>query len=142
MWRFTGLSEFFRNQTSGKPRRPNKIAARFRVRHAILEGCVRLIDIPLNYCRLGRGQGPKASQKLKSFRKGKGERLASLKSYWQGERGRMTGRLEGNLCLITATGAGIGGASAVGFPKEGPQTTGCDIKQERAATSQQMVGGA
>src|SRR3546814_2444498 len=83
MCRFDGRREFFRNQTSGKPRRPNKSAARVRVRHAILDGCVRLIDIPLNYCRLGRGQGPKASQKLKSFRKGKGERLASLKSYWQ-----------------------------------------------------------
>src|SRR3546814_7115575 len=77
MCRFDGRREFFRNQTSGKPRRPNKSAARVRVRHAILDGCVRLIDIPLNYCRLGRGQGPKASQKLKSFRKGKGERLRS-----------------------------------------------------------------
>src|SRR3546814_3168905 len=57
--------------------------------------------------------GPKASQKLKSFRKGKGERLASLKSYWQGERGRMTGRLEGKRCLITGIGGGIGRASAL-----------------------------
>src|SRR3546814_641393 len=128
-----------RNQTSGKPRRPNKSAARVRVRHAILDGCVRLIDIPLNYCRLGRGQGPKASQKLKSFRKGKGERLASLKSYWQGERGRMTGRLEGKRCLITGTGGGIGRASALWFAKEGAQIIGCDINAERAEITQQMV---
>src|SRR3546814_2808418 len=59
------------------------------------------------------------------------ERLASLKSYWQGERGRMTGRLEGKRCLITGTGGGIGRASALWFAKEGAQIIGCDINAER-----------
>src|SRR3546814_15970495 len=101
-----------------------------------LDGCVRLIDIPLNYCRLGRGQGPKASQKLKRFRKGKGERSASLKSSWQGERGRMTGRLEGKRCLITGTGGGIGRASALWFAQEGGQIIGGEINAERAEIPQ------
>src|SRR3546814_2724620 len=86
--------------------------------------------------------GPKASQKLKSLRKGKGERLASLKSYWQGERGRMTGRLEGKRCLITGTGGGIGRASALWFAKEGAQIIGCDINEERAEITKQMVSDA
>src|SRR3546814_10248000 len=70
------------------------------------------------------------------------ERLASLKSYWQGERGRMTGRLEGKRCLITGTGGGIGRASALWFAKEGAQIIGCDINAERAEITQQMVRDA
>lgn len=54
----------------------------------------------------------------------------------------MVGRLEGKVVVITGTGAGIGRTAALRFAEEGASVVGCDINEEDAAETCQLVRGA
>ena len=52
----------------------------------------------------------------------------------------MTGRLAGQVALVTGAGAGgIGGASAEAFAREGAKVVICDIRQDRAEATLEQV---
>lgn len=51
----------------------------------------------------------------------------------------MPGRLEGKVALITGTGGGQGRAAAVMFAREGATVVGCDVKEDGALETVEMV---
>lgn len=51
----------------------------------------------------------------------------------------MAGRLAGKVALITGTGGGQGRAAALLFAQEGARIVGCDVKQEGARETVEMV---
>lgn len=51
----------------------------------------------------------------------------------------MEGRLKGKTALITGTGGGQGRAAALLFAKEGAKVVGCDLKEEGAKETVQIV---
>jgi NAD(P)-dependent dehydrogenase (short-subunit alcohol dehydrogenase family) len=51
----------------------------------------------------------------------------------------MTGRLQGKIALITGVGGGMGVAAARRFAAEGARVVGCDLDEQGAATTEQLV---
>ncbi|MFD7130949.1 SDR family NAD(P)-dependent oxidoreductase [Streptomyces sp. NPDC059894] len=49
------------------------------------------------------------------------------------------GRLAGKIAFISGTGAGIGRAAAQVFAAEGAQVLGCDIDEDNAAETVELV---
>ena len=59
--------------------------------------------------------------------------------------GRMSGRLEGEVCIITGTGGSMGHQAALTFAREGASVVGCDMSVGRAeatVAAVQAAGGA
>ncbi|WP_340315860.1 SDR family NAD(P)-dependent oxidoreductase [Rhizorhabdus argentea] len=52
----------------------------------------------------------------------------------------MTGRIQGKVCIITGIGSGIGREAARLFCAEGGWVIGCDLDQQRAQQTAEMVG--
>src|SRR4051812_28790123 len=60
-------------------------------------------------------------------------------------RGRMSGRLEGEVCIITGTGGSIGRQAALTFAREGASVVGCDTSvgpAEATVTAGSRRGGS
>jgi NAD(P)-dependent dehydrogenase (short-subunit alcohol dehydrogenase family) len=51
----------------------------------------------------------------------------------------MAGRLAGKVCVITGTGGSMGRASALTFAREGGIVVGCDVAEEPAAQTVELV---
>jgi meso-butanediol dehydrogenase/(S,S)-butanediol dehydrogenase/diacetyl reductase len=49
------------------------------------------------------------------------------------------GRLQGKIALITGTGGGQGRAAAIAFAAEGAVVVGCDVKEEGALETVELV---
>jgi NAD(P)-dependent dehydrogenase (short-subunit alcohol dehydrogenase family) len=54
----------------------------------------------------------------------------------------MPGRLEGKVCVITGTGGSMGRSTALVFAREGASVVGCDLVEEPAQETVEMVRAA
>jgi NAD(P)-dependent dehydrogenase (short-subunit alcohol dehydrogenase family) len=54
----------------------------------------------------------------------------------------MSGRLSGEVCVITGTGGSTGRATVLAFAREGASVIGCDVPVEPAGSTVEMVRGA
>lgn len=54
----------------------------------------------------------------------------------------MPGRLEGQVCVVTGTGGGLGRATALTFAREGALVVGCDVAIEPAEETVKLVHSA
>jgi NAD(P)-dependent dehydrogenase (short-subunit alcohol dehydrogenase family) len=54
----------------------------------------------------------------------------------------MAGRLAGKVCLVTGTGGSMGRATALTFAREGAKVVGCDIAEEPAEQTVDLVTAA
>ena len=57
-------------------------------------------------------------------------------------KGRVPGRLEGKICLVTGTGGSMGRETALAFAREGASVVGCDVAVEPAQATLDAVRAA